>query len=117
MPLFLEPEQRFPIVLDSDKDKPAATRPTFYAKSQSMRSQRKLFEEINSVFDWENKTTEQIFAESKETLFKNLLGWANMGGYEFSLESIEEVLSLQEVREILRKISTNQHVGPEEKKD
>lgn len=114
MPLFLEPEQRFPIVLDSDKDKPKETRPTFFAKSHSMRSQRKLSEQIDAGFAADDVNA--IYDANSQLLFENLIDWQNMGGHAFSLESIREILSFQEVRELLRKIVSNQHLGPEEKK-
>jgi hypothetical protein len=114
MPLFLEPDQRFPIVLDSDKDKPKETRPTFFAKSHSMRSQRKLSEQIDAAF--ESGDVNAIYDANSKLLFENLVDWQNMGGYSLSLESIQEVLNFQEVRELLRKITSNQHLGPEEKK-
>ena len=47
MPLFLEPGQKYPIVLDSDADKPKESQPTFYAKSQSMRGQQKIGEVLD----------------------------------------------------------------------
>ena len=51
MPLFLEPDQKYPIVLDSDADKPQESQPTFYARSQSMRGQQR----IGQVLDlWTN---------------------------------------------------------------
>ena len=114
MPLFLEPDQRFPIVLDSDKDKPAETRPTFYARSQSMRGIRKIAEVID-MMDAAADMDEMLKLIIDE-LMDCLTGWANMGSYTFSRESLEIVLTYPEARELIRKVMANQHVQPEEKK-
>jgi len=116
MPLFLEPDQSFPIVLDCDKDKPAETRPTFYAKSQSMRGQRKISEAMDKVFDETIKLSD-MFSTVLAELEEVLVGWSNMGSYAFCRESMEIVLNYQEARELLRKVLSNQHVKAEEKKD
>ncbi len=113
MPRFLEPNQKFPIVLDSDKDKPIDLRPTFFAKSLSMREQNKLGAQLDEAFA--HKTTVAIFDATCELLKEHLVGWQNMGSYEFGCD-VQEFLGHDEAREILRKVLANQHVTPEEKK-
>ena len=61
MPIFLEPDQRFPVVLTSDKDKPEGTRPTFFARSQSMRGQQRIADALDSLHG-ENITTQGLFS-------------------------------------------------------
>lgn len=114
MPLFLEPDQRFPIVLESDKSKPAEARPTFYARSQSMRGIRKIAEVVDQM-DSANDMSEMLRLILDE-LMECLTGWANMGSYTFSREALEIVLTYPEARELIRKVMANQHVQPEEKK-
>jgi hypothetical protein len=114
MPLFLEPDQRFPIVLESDKDKPVESRPTFYAKSQSMRGIRKIAEVIDQMDSASNM--DEMLRLILDELMDCLTGWTNMGSYEFSRVSLEIVLTYPEARELLRKVMANQHVQPEEKK-
>lgn len=114
MPLFLEPDQRFPIVLESDKDKPIEKRPTFYARSQSMRGIRKIAEVVDQM-DSAQKMDEMLKLVLDE-LMDCLTGWANMGEYSFSRESLEIVLTYPEARELIRKVMANQHVQAEEKK-
>jgi hypothetical protein len=114
MPIALEPNQSFPVVLDSDKDKPAETRPTFLAKSQSMRGQRK----IGAVLDYMHKEgvkTDDLFDKSIDVLADVLSGWENMGR-NYCKEALEDVLDYAEARELLSKVSANQHVTKEEKK-
>ncbi len=116
MPLFLEPDQRFPIVLDSDKDKPIESRPTFFAKSQSMRGQRKLASVLERMTEDKDVTAGQLFDDALDVLASVLVGWENMGDHVFSREGLEDVLNYSESRQLMRLVSYNQHVNPEEKK-
>lgn len=116
MPIFLEPDQSFPVVLACDENKPASERPTFFAKSQSMRGQQQLAKRIDEITD-NNPSLPELFSNTIDELMKVITGWENMGGWEFSKESLEQVLSYGEARELLRKVMANQHVRPEEKKD
>lgn len=116
MPIFLEPNKTFEIVLDSDASKPLESRPTFFAQSQSMRSQQELAKQIDSITE-NNPTLPELFSKTVDEVMKVVTGWKNMGDWEFSKESIEQVLTYGEARELLRKVMANQHVRPEEKKD
>lgn len=112
MPIFLEPDQRFPIVLDSDLIKPIESRPTFFAKSLSMRGQLKLCKEFDASGDL---GPDEMMAETCRLLNEYLVGWKNMGSYEFGSD-VMDFLGSQEAREILRKVIANQHIPPDEKK-
>lgn len=116
MPVFLEPDQKFPVVLQSDESKPIETRPTFFAKSQSMRGQKMILDVIDRLTNDKEVTVEQLFADIVECLAKVIVGWQNMGGHEYSQEELYEVLSFTEARELLRKVAYNHHVTIEEKK-
>lgn len=115
MPVFLDPDATFPVVLDSDLDKPAESRPTFWVKAQSMRGQLTLGDVLDKMHDGE-PTTEVLFERACEELSKVVIRWENMGGYECNKESMQEVLSYFELREIIRKTMYEQHLQPEEKK-
>lgn len=116
MPLFLEPGQKYPIVLDCDADKPIESRPTFFAKSQSMRGQQR----VSDVLDMWNAnpepTVEELFNATLEVLGEVLVGWKHMGGKEYSVDALRDVLMYQEARELLRKVMYNQHITADEKK-
>lgn len=112
MPIFLEPDQSFPIVLDSDERKPIELRPTFFAKSLSMRGQLKLCQEYDASC---SLAPDALFVETCRMLNEYLVGWKNMGPFEFGCD-VMEFLGSQEAREILRKVMANQHVPPQEKK-
>ena len=114
MPLFLEPDQRFPVVLDSDKDKPEDVRPTFYCKALSGRGMARLADWLDTPR--EGKVT-QMLDEHADELMQHCVGWANIPEqYPFGKESFIEILHYMEMRELLRKIMLNQHVQLEEKK-
>lgn len=113
MPICLDPEQSFPIVLDSDKDKPAEQRPTFLVKALTMRQQTELSDAMDAALA--HNTTEAIFESTCTLINQYLTGWQNMGSFEFGCD-VREVLAHHEARELLRKILSNSHVQPEEKK-
>lgn len=114
MPLCLEPNQRFPIVLDIDADKPVDTRPTFFVVSLSMREQTKLSAGMDAALSHDK--TEQIFDATCELLDDYIVGWSNMGTHTYPDACVKDFLTHGEARELLRKILGNSHVSPEEKK-
>jgi len=115
MPISLEPNLKFPVVLDSDADKAADVRPTFYSRSLTMREQQKLSEEMDESLS--KNTTNEIFDATCELLRKHLIGWVNMGSFVFGESDVQSLLSHNEARELLRKILANQFVQADEKKD
>lgn len=116
MPVFLEPDQTFPVVLDSDLQKPEDVRPTFFARSQTMRKQIGILNVLDRLHEDKNATAEELFADACRVLSETVVGWKNMGGIEFSPDLFDEVLNYSEARELLRKIAYNQKVTPEQKK-
>ena len=116
MPLSLEPGQKYPIVLDTDLDKPKSTQPTFYARSQSMRGQQKIADVLDQWTENPDISIKELFESTVEVLRGVVIGWANMGGHEFSDDAMYLVLNYQEARELLRKVMYNQHITTDEKK-
>lgn len=114
MPAFLEPDQKFAVVLEIDKDKPKESRPTFFVKSLSMREQKRLSDDMDSALDCD--TTDQICDATCSLVSRYLLGWVNMGPHEFGKSDLQDFLSIQEARELLRKVLSNSYVQHEEKK-
>jgi hypothetical protein len=115
MPLFLEPGQKYPIVLDVDADKLIGSQPTFFAKSQSMRGQQKIGEVLD-MWGEANLTLKELFDATIEALDGVIVGWENMGGLEFSSDAMRDALNYSEARELLRKVMYNQHLTTDEKK-
>lgn len=116
MPLFLEPNQRFAIVLECDRDKPADSRPTFFAKSQTMRNQRRVGEVLDGIYAQPPPSVDEMFGSVCDMLAEVLVGWSNMGGIEFSREAIQDVLTFTEARELLRLVMFNQALSDDQKK-
>jgi hypothetical protein len=114
MPVFLEPGQSFPVVLNCDKDKPAESRPEFLVKSQSMRGMRRIAAFLDR--DKSSESFDEIVDKTLDELVEHVVGWRNIEP-AFSRKALEDVLTYTEASELLRKIMVNQHVGPEEKKD
>lgn len=115
MPILLEPDATFEIVLDSDKDKPTASRPTFTAMAQSMRGQRQILEIVDLLYR-ESVTVDELFDKTLAKLREVIVGWKNMGK-PFSVEALEDVLTFGEARALLSKVAYNQRMDPDEKKD
>ncbi len=115
MPIFLEPDQSFSVVLASDKDKPIESRPVFSVKSQSMRHQRKLLEVIDIIHK-DGVTVDEIFDATIEQLKRVVCGWSNMG-QPFSVDALDELLTFSEARELLSLCAYNQRMDDSEKKD
>ena len=113
MPVCLEPDQRFPVVLDIDKDKTAGERPTFHVVSLSMREQLRLSDGMDAAL--QHETTEQIFAATCELLNKYVVGWSHMTGFDYPCD-VREFLTHGEARELLVKILANSHLKADEKK-
>jgi mRNA-degrading endonuclease RelE of RelBE toxin-antitoxin system len=108
MPVFLEPDQSFPIVLDCDKDKPKESQPTFLVKSQSMRGQREVLRVLDAATDAANEslTVDEMFEMTITMLCKVMVGWHNMGDHKFSREAIADLEALAPIiqERILRKV-------------
>lgn len=115
MPVFLEPDKTFPVVLDCDKEKPESERPTFYAKSQSMRGQQHIGNVLDRLRTDSEIELDDLFSEVADTLANVLTGWKNMGDIGYPTD-VREFLTFSEARELLRKVMFNQHVTEEEKK-
>jgi len=111
--MFLEPDCKFSIVLKFDEAKSVESRPTFFARSLSMRQQTKLSKALDDAFS--HATTEAIFEATCGLLNEYLTGFKNMGSVAPGTD-YQEFLSHEEARELLRKVLANQHVTPDEKK-
>jgi hypothetical protein len=116
MPVFLEPNSTFEVCLDADEHLPEEVRPTFIARSQSMRNQLKILDVVDRIFSNGNVKLEDLFRETIETLGIAVTGWRNMGGIEYSVDAFYDLLTYKEARELLRKVAYNQRVTPEQKK-
>lgn len=111
MPIFLEPNREFPVVLESDKGK--SPEPTFYARALSMRMQA----EVSDVLDkWlGNVNFDELLAATVDVLLKVFTRIENMPG-ELSKDWLMQ-LSYNEARELLRTVLMNNHLDHNAKKE
>jgi hypothetical protein len=66
-------------------------------------------------------TTDELFKDAVDMLGEVLCGWSNMIDLEgnkmqYNKDLLMDVLSYQEARELMRKVSYNQHMTVDEKK-
>lgn len=115
MPLALEPNQRFPIALRSDMDKPAGERPTFFVRSLSMREQVALSGDMDAALDYQKEVAEIVHGVC-ELVKRYLVDWENMGPHKFGETELRDLLTMSEARELLAKVMNSSYVQPDEKK-
>lgn len=119
MPLFLEPDQKYEIILESDEKMPVETRPVFFAKSVTMRKHRQIADLINRE---DVTTAEEFFNTTVEALSAVICGWKNINDpetgkpIEYNTEALEDVLTSTEARELIYKAIHNNHLNGQEKK-
>ena len=114
MPMSLEPGERYPVVLTSDKDK--EPRPTFWAVSQAMRGHSKIAKVLDRWSE-DGVSVELVFSETVECLGTVIVDWANMGDLKYSKDAFYDLLSYTEARELLTKVMYNSHLEADEKKN
>lgn len=107
MPLALEPNATFDVVLDSDKTKPKGTRPTFVCRYLSCRTWREVAETIQNLEE-DNADGPAVMKLVIEQLNKCVVGWRNMAApgeksIRFSLNELPAVIDLFEAMELLKK--------------
>lgn len=111
MPRALEPGATFDVVLESDKDKPKETRPTFVYGALSGRQWREL------AALWDAIDTTPGAAAQCDLLFNaartNLKGWRNMVNPEtgnaiaFDARDLDKLIDVAEAHEIIGALRTN----------
>ena len=116
MPISLEPDKRFSVVLDCDAAKPKESRPTFFVLSQTMRGHLQILEALDK---WSENdiTPAALFEATCVELTRVVSGWSNMGNFKFGESDLRDMLTYSEARELLRKVAYNSHLDQEEKKD
>lgn len=105
MPRALEPGATFDVVLESDKDKPKDTRPTFVYGALSGRQYRAMCEL------WDKIDAEKNWAAQCDLLFDaarvNLKGWRNMvdpvsgNAIAFDAAELDRLIDVAECHELI----------------
>ena len=118
MPLVLEPNRTFPVVLEIDENKPDP-KPTFYFRYLNGREWREVAELSDRMF----AATSGAEAIDKvyESLAKGLTGWENMVDpttgelIPFDVKDLDRIVTLTEAHELMEKFR-NQGIGADDKK-
>lgn len=101
MPKSLDTTDRIVFVLASDADKPKATQPRLIGQVLTLGRQRKLMASIKRM-QAAKDPDEQIDA-ALDAVEICLSGWENFG-QEYSREALVDVLTLNEIREVIDSI-------------
>lgn len=108
MPLVLNPDQTFRVVLESDKSKPKEEQPYFEFPYLSARDFRKIAEKADKV---DEATSGADAIDKAMAILKEVLtGWGNMidsatkHAIAFDLEQLDRIITLNETFELLMKM-------------
>lgn len=120
MPRALEPGVKYPIVLDSDSDKPEDKQPKLFYRSLNGREWRRVAAVSDGIEQSPDSGT--MLDSLYEVVCLGLIGWKNMAdpatGKEipFKPEDIDLVLDPHEASEVMQKILDAGKVSPSDKK-
>lgn len=114
MPLGLDPQATFELSLDTDKEKPQATRPAFVFRFLTSRQFLKV-QQLRAAAR-EEKDNAACLAKMDEALLIGLAGWKNMGDVAFSADAINDVLTIDERWELLESYLAEQRTSEVSKK-
>lgn len=116
----LEPGYRFPIYLDYDEEKPEDERPTIFIVALSMRKHEQLAEVWDSA---PQATAKDFFNHIADALANVVVAWKNFKDpqtgieIEFSRDSLKDVFTFGEARELFRKILASGNVSKDDEKN
>lgn len=118
MPIAIDPSSRIPVVLESDEGK--ENPPTFYVRPLTMRETRNA-DTLDQRMREANAGDGDPYAVLVAGVRVALVGWANINGLDgkpitFDLEKIEDVLTIEECFELMRKIVRAGSLSKEDKK-
>lgn len=115
MPILLEANSKFEVVLECDKDK--ENPPKFYFKALSCRDWRKLAKVADSIGDGD---TDDVIDKVFEMITTGLADWSlvNSNGdlLPFEPDKLQDYLTIKEAMELLEKFK-QQGVGAAERKN
>ncbi|HET6442533.1 MAG TPA: hypothetical protein VFH53_09165 [Phycisphaerae bacterium] len=124
MPLALDPNQTFDVVLKSDEAKPEGQRPVFRCRFVSARQWRRLSgleKEVERLRD-EKAGPEAILNALLSRLAEAVSGWSGMidpetgAAIPYEPEALDRVLTMNEAWELLYRILGGARMGVDDKK-
>lgn len=119
MPLALEPNELFEIILKSDKDKPRDQQPRFiyrYLTGRQWRNVARIQDKLEEL-----KNADQVVDKVYEAATTGLVGWVNIndpqsGPITFDTEKLEDVVGIIEAQELIIKLMKQSPVLSDKKK-
>lgn len=117
MPIAIDPSSRLPIVLESDEGK--ENPPTFYVRPLTMRETR--YADTIDQRMRDALSGGDPYAVLIDGIRTALVGWTNITGLDgnaipFDLEKIEDVLTIDECFELMRRLIRAGSLSKEDKK-
>ncbi len=119
MPRSLEPNSRIVFVLDCDKDKPKETQPRLFGKSLTVGASRRLASGIRAMKAAEGEAKIDAIID---IAMECITGWENMldpttaSVIEFNRQTLQDVLSIDELSEIIELTASNGRLGVDDRK-
>ena len=119
MPAFSEPNRKYRIILDCDKDREPAVQTVFFAKSVTFKTHRRVAELVDRT---NTENLDDYFNDTVEALRLVLVGWKNFKhphtneDIPFDLDNVEEYLTATEAYQIVSKSLYNDELEADEKK-
>lgn len=106
MPIAMDKDVKFSYVLETDKAKPAETRPTFYFSALTMRNWQKMNQRARDIK--QIKSVDEALNELCSMIADHLVGWDNMmlGGkvVRFNKKRLADLITMQEGWELIQGI-------------
>ena len=120
MPLILDPESTFEVVLDYDKKKDKENQPVFVFEYLSARQWKKLAELNDKFFSFTKEKADDALDVPFEAIRLTIAGWQNLKDPEgepidFDTEKLEDILTTAEAIELMI-AATQQTPNIEDKK-
>lgn len=107
------------MVLACDADKPRESQPRIFAKTPTFNQQRKLIGLLSSLERGSSENKVESFSEKLDLILDTaasvITGWENIS-LEYNRDNIGEVLTLEEIIEVLTFLVSSQQATPDDKK-
>ena len=123
MPLAIDPNETFELVLESDKDKPRESQPRFIYRHLTCRQWMNVakFRDNLEILKGNKATLDDMVDKVKETATTNLIGWVNMIGPDgmmipFDLAKFEDIIGLDEANELIIRLEEHRLMPKHKKK-
>ena len=119
MPIALDPNRRFSVVLKSDQTGPEDQRPTFHFRYLSGRDWMEVADLNDSILN--SETSRQALERMYSLVGKSLTGWSAMrdasgAAIEYDPAKLPELLNPAEIRELLEAVMGSIRPNADDKK-